>query len=440
MIRFACAAIPTIGLLVLTSCETAVGPTRRPDARSLRDVSPSTTSQLIRINAQQTFLRTEPEDISQPPFTVSLATLGIQPGDMIQLEETGAFALCNTCADTYTVLLGVFSSSFTVLSPTTPNRVPDALATNLSFTTGPTLNQHLPTDIPADFAIGSVQVQVPAGSKYLLLGVNDDWFKDNVDPNGDLGVRLTYTPHACGNLQSLVVEPANVTGGTAGPAGVVGTISLQEPTHPFGIPVSLTGETVWPVTDLRSPIIVSVPDQVTVPASQTSITFPITTSRVLYPLHAKIAARSCTSTTFAELLLTPPPIPSFGPEADRRVRAILDEVVVNRNYEQALKDVIVLRNSDPASGIKQDIYLAAADHYLFALTWVLNNPWALVLVRDVIPLYEIKKLADKLLGLNPDESRPTVLSVDWGEQGVTDAAIILLGAGAVRGGPPTGRP
>jgi hypothetical protein len=79
-----------------------------------------------------------------------------------------------------------------------------------------------------------------------------------------------------------------------------------------------------------------------------------------YPLVAKITAKSCTSSKLAKLIITPPVIPEFGPQANARVQAILNQFIVAGDYHRALDDIIVLHNSNPSSGVGQDIYLAAA--------------------------------------------------------------------------------
>jgi len=127
--------------------------------------------------------------------------------------------------------------------------------------------------------------------------------------------------------------------------------------------------TVWPLLDLPSPDAVAVPNSVTVPFGQTSETLSISMYPVNYPLVATITGRSCTSKQSATTLtVTPVTIPAFGPAADVRVMAILNQFLALRSYEQALDDVIALRNSKRSNGIGQDTRLAAADHYLFSLT------------------------------------------------------------------------
>ena len=109
-------------------------------------------------------------------------------------------------------------------------------------------------------------------------------------------------------------------------------------------------------------------------------------------------------------------------------------------YSNALLALSCLRehSGNPETG--QDIYLAAADHYLETAGFVLEHPNLVVVVAPAESL--IVKLYDtlKLLGLVPGvtsgaPSRPTLLSLQWGQQGVIDAIRLIYGD-AVHGLPP----
>lgn len=419
---------------------TVVGPVATPH-QPAGDVATSGSTEIrtYSISPQQTFLRTETNDQSLPSLVVNLASLGIRPGDQIRLERLGDYTLSiyepeyiNSGIESATALQAVFSSSSTLLGATTLNRVPGAIGIGINSPSPATLFTSLPTDIPEDFFFSDLTIPVPAGGAYLFIGVPDSWYKDNADGNRNLGVRLTYTPQSCVALQSLMLSPATVVGGVASPRGVAGTVTLQSLAQASGEMVSLKGEADWPLLNVPSPQVVSVPGSVTVPSAQVSATFPITTYAVNYPLVATITGTACGSKQTAKLLVTPTVIPPFGPAADARVQAILDQFLVGGNYDRALDDIITLRNSNPSSGIGQDIYLAAADHYLFALTWVLEHPAQIVLVAGFVPMYEIVKLT-KELGTDQPASPPSRLSVWWGEKGVIDAVRILYGANAIRG-------
>jgi uncharacterized membrane protein len=92
-------------------------------------------------------------------------------------------------------LLGVFSSSSTVLDKYSQHRVPGALDAGTDFGTVLTYTDLLPTDIPEDFLIqGAISVTVPTGAAFLMIGVHDSYFGDNVDPDHDLSVQITSVP------------------------------------------------------------------------------------------------------------------------------------------------------------------------------------------------------------------------------------------------------
>jgi hypothetical protein len=54
-----------------------------------------------------------------------------------------------------------------------------------------TLFTHLSTDIPEDFWVRDITVTIPVGARYLFVAVPDSWYMDNLDANGDFGVRIT---------------------------------------------------------------------------------------------------------------------------------------------------------------------------------------------------------------------------------------------------------
>ena len=57
-----------------------------------------------------------------------------------------------------------------------------------------TFNRGNPTDVDEDFFIDDILITVPTGATFLFVTVPDTYYQDNSDPDGDLAVRLTYTP------------------------------------------------------------------------------------------------------------------------------------------------------------------------------------------------------------------------------------------------------
>lgn len=128
---------------------------------------------------------------------ISLHTLGISPGDSMQLQEVGSFVpgLPPFDADSATQLCGVFSSNSQLLSSDSLHRVPGAIPAG-----PPACNQFptslfsgTPIDIPQDFSISTsgTTIVVPAGAQYLFVAPPDSFYSDNSDPNHDFGVRIS---------------------------------------------------------------------------------------------------------------------------------------------------------------------------------------------------------------------------------------------------------
>jgi len=147
------------------------------------------------VSPRATFLRTN-QDTPANPLIVSLGAAGFSPGQTLMIEALGDYSGGPTPDDRYT-LLGVFSASATLLATDQLQRVPDAIDAGLDANTGNTHFGALPTNIAEDFLIsvtGSFRftvIMVPDGATHLFVGVSDSFFGDNVDPDGDLRVRLT---------------------------------------------------------------------------------------------------------------------------------------------------------------------------------------------------------------------------------------------------------
>jgi len=169
---------------------------------------------------------------------------------------------------------------------------------------------------------------------------------------------------------------------------------------------------------------------------------PIETESVLFPVLVKLFARYAGMTIERDLNVLPPAIPRLGTEANTRVQEILDTFVVGgktlASYERALTDVRDVRNISFATS--QDIYLAAAEHYLVALTNCLAGtslitpkvvpPFELL----IVPAYELIKVERE--GANFPPSPRTPLSLLWGWRGVADAAQMLYNPSVDQGGFP----
>ena len=85
------------------------------------------------------------------------------------------------------------------------NRVPGAIGgVGTPVFTGPTFFGQLPTDISQDFAIwhspNFTDITIPLGAAFLFVSIGDSLYGDNVDPDGDLALKISH-----------VAEPSSLT-------------------------------------------------------------------------------------------------------------------------------------------------------------------------------------------------------------------------------------
>ena len=151
---------------------------------------------------------------------IALGALGITGGDLIQLEEVGAWydghagygpGVDVSAMDTVKEMIGVFSSSNTLLAPNILDRVPDALDAGVHIVTWNTLFGNMPTDIPYDFGITNTFLYVPVGANYLFVAAHDIYYSDNSDPNGDFAVRITRIDSVPEPSTLLLLAPVFMT-------------------------------------------------------------------------------------------------------------------------------------------------------------------------------------------------------------------------------------
>jgi hypothetical protein len=257
-------------------------------------------------------------------------------------------------------------------------------------------------------------------------------------------------------LASINVNPAAPTpviGGSPTPVQV--TIRLTGPAPSGGAPVSLT----FPIPDwtlnsrqtgdpcpshvIQPPTDVAVVTTSTlVPAGQDTLVVTVATKAMNYPLKVQVRGEYGGISKTADMIIVPPPIATTGFDAYTRVRSILREFAIGtpsyETYDTGLCDIIKLRNMSFEAS--QDIYLAAADHYLVMATMVLKMPWA-DLFADILPIaegYDLLKLIaakgpsflSQWLATNPQypPSPPTLLAYEFEKFGISDALQIRYGA------------
>ena len=157
----------------------------------------------LAIDPRSTYLLTNQDPFAQSAI-VDLSSLGIHPGDTITLNNVGDIAFCDTCGEVRPGVVAVFSSNSTLLDPSQLHRVPGAIAAGNPWVTPNTLFGDLSTDIPEDFLVWDpTQVVVPTGAQFLFLSINDSYFGDNTDPNGDF--RVTIETAATPEPASLIL-------------------------------------------------------------------------------------------------------------------------------------------------------------------------------------------------------------------------------------------
>ena len=262
---------------------------------------------------------------------------------------------------------------------------------------------------------------------------------DNCNGATDEGPDLAAGGACLIGLMSLILDPPTTVGeGKLSHIGAEGIVTLTRPAPSGGAAVTLSADTVWPVkVSAPKPNVVSVQSSVTIAEGKTS-TVPIVTDAVLFPHLVTIKAHFGGITKTAELTVLPPAIPSLGPEADARVQAIIAYFLQHATgstprelYSNAWGSAGGIRgytiyHGSPETG--QDIHLAAAEHYLFWLTEVLEaGLLEIPLKAGIASVYDLGKWFLDIRGSEAPTSPSTPLSTQWSLQGVIDGLLIRFG-------------
>lgn len=153
--------------------------------------SVANVSVFIPINPKATFLQANSDPSAVGATPIDLQANGIASGETIVLQTTGCVSVSGT--DTATAMIGVFSSTPTLLAAFASNRVSGAIAP--AFTSDVTTIS-ISGSTPEDFTLpnGAGTVVVPAGARYLFVCASDSYYSDNTDPNNDFGVQVVEYP------------------------------------------------------------------------------------------------------------------------------------------------------------------------------------------------------------------------------------------------------
>jgi hypothetical protein len=146
------------------------------------------------MSSRGTYLHTVLDD-RQPPQVIDLESLGVAPGDRLQLRRKGSWS--DDLLLVRTRVAAVFSSTDSLLENPIGgsifsfnwSRLPNAINAGTDVTTPRTFWLLNPTNIREDFEIGnSTVVTVPAGAKYLFLTPIDNHFDENFSFDLRVGV------------------------------------------------------------------------------------------------------------------------------------------------------------------------------------------------------------------------------------------------------------
>ena len=155
-------------------------------------VGPNARADVFGVDPTQTFLRTT-DTLADDALIIDLSTLSFSagPGNEILLRPIGTYL----APVERNIVLGVFSATDTLLDISIMNRVPGAIDAGNDFVSFPDGNGS--TDIAEDFLIEDTpgfSITIPAGANYLFVGVTDNFYADNTDPENDFGIEILEIP------------------------------------------------------------------------------------------------------------------------------------------------------------------------------------------------------------------------------------------------------
>ena len=127
---------------------------------------------------------------------LSAPELNVHPGDLLQMSASGMLCYLPTICSTSPNVAAVFSSTAALLDASNLNRIPGAIATpgttdvatNLFFSGA---SNTIGEDFLVPATAEGIAVTIPAGARYLFLGIVDSFYADNT---GHVLVNLSDPP------------------------------------------------------------------------------------------------------------------------------------------------------------------------------------------------------------------------------------------------------
>lgn len=153
---------------------------------------PTVGTAVFSVDSRSAFLRTHDESRATEAHPIALAKLGLKPGTLIKLDVVGDFSWSEgQMPEDATSMIGIFSSSATLLPADNLHRVTGALKAGPAVQTGRTLYGNYKTDIDEDFPVAATELRIPEGARYLFVCPPDIFYSDNIDRDANYLLRIT---------------------------------------------------------------------------------------------------------------------------------------------------------------------------------------------------------------------------------------------------------